>query len=269
LRWEQISAVLCGDENNPMNRIPVLLARERKLPTIHCDHGALNVLLPLRKPACDTYLLKGEMEQDFMGRTSAVASSQMEQGAPGVLSSSRTREASPVTGSIVLFSEQYELTQGRTRILYKEVLPPLCAIARKYGRRVKVKLHPFESPASRRRIVGAVLGAADREIVDMVQGPLTEELLADIWFAVTVESSVSVDCAIQGIPCFLCRWFIAPLVGYGEQFVKYGAARGLESPQEIVRIPEMLRDFGIGPEVQQRLWNPIEAGRLERLLRGS
>jgi len=268
LRNEQISAVLCGDENNPMNRIPVLLARERKLPTVHCDHGALNALLPLRKPACDTYLVKGGMERDFMERTFAGAS-RIEQGAPEAGTSGRSRDTSQEAGSVVLFSEQYELIEGRTRILYDDVLPRLCVIARKHGRRVKVKLHPFESAASRRRIVRSVLRAEDREIVDVVQGALTDELLADIWFAVVVESSVAVDCAIRGIPCFLCSWFIAPLVGYGEQFLRYGAARGLDSPQEIVRIPEMLRDFEISPEVQRRLWKPIEARRLEKLLQGS
>jgi len=246
----------------------VLLARERKLPTVHCDHGALNVLLPLRKPACDTYLVKGGMERDFMERTFAGAS-RIEQGAPEAGTSGRSRDTSQEAGSVVLFSEQYELIEGRTRILYDDVLPRLCVIARKHGRRVKVKLHPFESAASRRRIVRSVLRAEDREIVDVVQGALTDELLADIWFAVVVESSVAVDCAIRGIPCFLCSWFITPLVGYGEQFLRYGAARGLDSPQEIVRIPEMLRDFEISPEVQRRLWKPIEARRLEKLLQGS
>jgi len=153
--------------------------------------------------------------------------------------------------------------------LYEEALPPLCVIAREHGRRVKIKLHPFESAASRRRILTAVLRAAERDVVDVVQGALTEEFMADIWFAVTVESSVSVDCAIRGIPCFLCNWFTTPLVGYGKQFVRYGAARSLESPQEIARIPEMLQDFEITPEVQRRLWNPIEAARLGALLQSS
>lgn len=269
LAREQISAVLCGDENNPMNRIPVLLARERKLPTVHCNHGALNVLLPLRAPACDTYLAMGEMEQDFMERTFSAGSARIEQGAPEVASSSRSPGTAEQSGSIVLFSEQYELTQGRTRIFYEEVLPPLCAIAREHGRRLKVKLHPFESVASRRRIVDAVLQPADREIVDLVKGALTEELLADTWFAVTVESSVSVDCAIRGIPCFLCSWFIAPLVGYGKQFLRYGAARSLESPQDIASIPQLLREFEMTPAVQRKLCNPIEAGRLEKLLQGA
>lgn len=268
LRKERISAVLCGDENNPMNRIPVLLARRARLTTIHCDHGALDGLLALRQPASTRYLVKGEMELDFLRRTTGIRMDQMEQGAPGAVPALR---ASPdrARSSIVFFSEQHELTHGRTPILYQEILPRLCCVARENGRRVKVKLHPFESATSRRKMISAVLPPADRELVDLVQGALTDELLADTWFAVTVESSVSVDCAIRGIPCFLCRWFIQPLVGYGDQFLKYGAARALKTPDDIARIPEMLRGFEVTPEVQRNLWNPVEAGRLETLLQGS
>lgn len=265
---EHIHAVLCGDENNPTNRIPVLLARKRKLPTLHCGHGALDILLPLRAPACDTYLVKGEMERDFMTRTFAIDPSRIEEGAsaePSSGSSRRTTQSGPGE-TIVFFSEQYELTQGRTRILYEELLPKLCALARGHGRRVIVKLHPFESPPSRRRLVDAVLSAEEREVVDLVHGPLSEELLANIWFGVTVESGVSVDCAIRGIPCFLCGWFATPVAGYEKQFVSYGAARRLESPEEILRIPEMLEGFEITPEVRRGLWNPITPARLEELL---
>jgi hypothetical protein len=266
LKTERIQAVLCGDENSPTNRIPVLLARRQGLPTLHCDHGALNALLPLRSPACGKYLVKGEMERDFMMQTFAVDSGRIEVGAPAGASS----PARPVSeGAIVCFSGEYELTQGRSQVLYKEVLPPLCTMARSHGKRLIVKLHPFESPASRGRLLKAVLSAGEREVVDLVYGPLTPELLGNIWFAITVDSSVSVDCAIRGIPCFLCLWFVTPVAGYGEQFVKYGAALGLESPQEIALIPKRLRTFEITPEAQRRLWNPIEAARLDTLLQGS
>jgi hypothetical protein len=266
LKTERICAVLCGDENSPTNRIPVLLAREKKLPTVHCDHGALNALLPLRSPACGTYIVKGEMERDYMARTFRVDGGRIEVGAP-------TGPAGPTRqvdrGAIVFFSEEYELTQGRARILYEEILPPLCAIARCRQKRVIVKLHPFESTSLRQNLLKAVLSAEDGALVDLVHGSLTPELLSNVWFAVAVESSVSVDCAIRGIPCFLCNWFVTPVAGYGEQFVKYGAARALKSPQEIARIPEMLQGFGITPEIQHRLWYPIEAARLESLLRGA
>jgi hypothetical protein len=269
---EPISAVLCGDENNAMNRIPVLLAARRNLPTVHCDHGALNALLPLRARACGTYLVKGEMEGDFMRRTFSIDRSRIREGAPFEPVAAGTgagRTPGGSRGTIVFFSEQYELTLGRARILYEEVLPRLCGLARRHGTRVIVKLHPFESPASRGRMVEEVVPAADRGMVDLVHGPLSEELLASIWFAVTAESSVSVDCAIRGIPCFLCSWFVAPITGYEEQFVRYGAARRMESPEEILRIPEALQDFRITPEVRRGLWNPITPATLEALLQNS
>jgi hypothetical protein len=273
---EQISAVLCGDENNATNRIPVLLASKRDLPTVLCDHGALDVLLPLRAPACDTYVVKGEMERDFMTRTFSIAHSRIALGAPAEYFSHNAEKnadtgAQPgaTIGTIVFFSEQHELTHGRTRILYQEILPHLCAVARRHNTRVVVKLHPFESPADRLKLTAAAIPAADRELVDMVHGPLTPELMRNAWFGVTVESSVAVDCAIRGIPCFLCGWFITPLAGYGEQFVRYGAARRLESPEEIGQIPEMLQDFCITPEVRRGLWNPIAPATLEALLKNS
>ena len=268
LREEQIGAVLCGDENNPMNRIPVLLARQQGLPTVHCDHGALNLLLSLRTPACGHYLAKGEMERDFMSRRMPVDRSRVTVGAPGELFSGRSGARMPSARgkSIVFFSEQHELTLGRTRILYEELLPGLCVIARGHGSRVIVKLHPFESPASRRRMLREVLSAAELELVDLVHGPPTAELFANIWFAVTVESSVAVDCASRSIPCFLCSWFVQPMTGYEQQFIRYGAALRLENPEQIERIPAMLADFKITPEVRAGLWNPIAPETLKALL---
>ena len=262
LEREEIQAVLCGDENNPTNRIPVLLARRKNLRTVHCDHGALDVLLALRAPACDTYLVKGEMERDFLTRTSGVDPARVVKGAPPRPELSGVLVAGPrEKGTIVFFSEQYELTQGRTHILYDEVLPRLCAVARRHGRRVVIKLHPFESRLLRSKFLETVLPLQERQAVELVQGPLTESLLEDSWFAVTVESSVTVDCAIRGIPCYVCRWFITPVAGYGEQFVRYGAAQELATPDDVARIPEMLAGFR-DEQAMQRLWSPITAEKL-------
>ncbi len=269
---EQIGSVLCGDENNATNRIPVLLAAQRRLPTVHCDHGALNVLLPLRSPACDTYLVKGEMERDYMARSaflgpSFLGPSRMVVGAPFSFETPAQPERTPDSRRIVFFSEQLELTFGRTRILYEQLLPRLCELARRHGRRVVVKLHPFESLARRSALLTAVLCAQDRVLVDLAHGPLSEDLLRKTWFALTVESSVSVDCAIRGIPCFLCRWFATPLTGYDQQLVRHGAAQSLETPEDVMRIPEMLEGFVVTPEVRRGLWSPLPPGKLRTLLR--
>ena len=170
-------------------------------------------------------------------------------------------------GKVVFFSEQLELTMGRTRILYEELLPRLCALARTHNTRVVIKLHPFESRNQRREFVDAVVPLAERELVEMIEGPLTEELLGNTWFGLTVESSVAVDCAIRGIACFLCQWFATPVTGYDQQYVRYGAARELASPEDVARIPEMLEGFHIAPEVQRGLWNPIAPGKLKEILR--
>jgi hypothetical protein len=68
---------------------------------------------------------------------------------------------------------------------------------------------------------------------------------------------------------FLCTWFVTPVAGYAKQFVKYGAARALGSPEEIACIPEMLGGFDITPQVQHKMWCPIKAARLESLLQGA
>ena len=267
---ERISGVLCGDENNATNRIPVLLAAQRNLPTVHCDHGALNVLLPLRSPACDTYLVKGAMEREYLARTSSIPASRVVEGAPGLVFAAKPGDATAEgaeKGKIVFFSEQLELTMGRTRILYEELLPRLCALARTHNTRVVIRLHPFESRNQRREFVDAVVPLAERELVEMIEGPLTEELLGNTWFGLTVESSVAVDCAIRGIACFLCQWFATPVTGYDQQYVRYGAARELASPEDVARIPEMLEGFHIAPEVQRGLWNPIAPGKLKEILR--
>ncbi len=260
---ENICAVGCGDENVPTTRVPVLLARRRGIPTFYFEHGALNALLPLRALACDTYVAKGEMEQDYMIQHCAVPASRILVGAPSGRQSGRQGEDG---SSIVFFSEQYELSSGRTQSFYREVLPRLCALARQCGRRVIVKLHPFESPRLRTRIIGNTVSREDRKLIDIVHGPITPELMQRAWCALTLESSVAVECAMNGVPCFLCGWFEISFAGYAKQYIKFGAARRLESPEEIASIPDLLRHYSITPDVQERLWHPISPQTLDEML---
>ena len=74
----------------------------------------------------------------------------------------------------------------RTQEVYRELLPPLCRVARESERGLILKLHPFESLSQRRTIVREVLALKDCEIVTVVDGPLTTELLAQAWCGITV-----------------------------------------------------------------------------------
>ncbi len=260
---ENICAVACGDENAPTTRVPALLARRRGIPTFFFEHGALNALLPLRSLACDTYVAKGEMERDYMIQHCAVPASRIVVGAPA---GKQLRPQGKDGSSIVFFSEQYELSSGRTQIFYREVLPPLCALARTRGRRVIVKLHPFESPRLRTRMIDDAVSHEDRDLIDIVHGPITPELMQQAWCALTLESTVAVECAMSGVPCFLCGWFEISFAGYQKQYVKFGAARRLDSPEEIANIPDLMQHYSITPDVQERLWRPITPQALDEML---
>src|SRR6266478_1681212 len=266
---ERISSVLCGDENNPYTRLPVLLARSRGVRTVNCSHGALDVNLLFRGVCSDTYLAKGEMEKDYMIRQCGVPEERIVLGAPPVeYSLARGRSRAP-GDQVVFFSEPYELYSGSTEKLYREVLPALCAIARLYERKVVLKLHPFESASARSRLVDRILTGDDRQLVEISTATISERLLRRIWFALTVESSVAVECALAGIPCFLCGWFDLGMHCYGRQYEKFGAARVLKSPSAIARIPEMLDLQCPDADFRNRFYQPITQTELDGILQSA
>src|ERR1700686_5447785 len=266
---ERISSVLGGDENNPYTRLPVLLERSRGVRTVNCSHGALDVNLLLRGVCSDTYLAKGEMEKDYMVRQCGMPEERIALGAAPV-EHSLAREKSRAPGDqIVFFSEPYELYSGRTETLYRELLPGLCAIARKYERKVVLKLHPFESVSARSRLVDRILTGDYRQLVEISTAAISEQLLRRIWFALTVESSVAVECGLAGIPCFLCGWFDLDMHCYGRQYEKFGAAQVLKSPSAIPHIPEMLDPQCPGADFRNRFYQPITQMELDGILQSA
>jgi hypothetical protein len=263
---EEIDAVLCADENNPYTRLPVLLAQRRGLHTVYCSHGALDVNVLLRGVCSDIYLAKSEMESDYLAKECAVPRERIFVGAPP---GSYFAAPEGAAGThVVFFSEPYELYFGRTETLYRELLPRLCAIAREYGRKVMVKLHPFESLTARTQLVERVLTDDDHRLVEVTAVALSERLLRKIWFSVTVESSVAVECALAEVPCFLCGWFDIDLYSYGKQYARFGAATILDDPADISRIPDLLKSKRPGAEVCNRLCHPITREDFEAVLQG-
>lgn len=266
---ERISSVLCGDENNPFTRLPVLLAKSSGVRTVSCSHGALDVNVLLRGVCSDTYLAKGEMEKDYMVQQCGVPEERIALGAPPVEHSFARGKSRAPGDQIVFFSEPYELYSGRTETLYRELLPSLCAIARQYERRVVLKLHPFESVSARSWLVDRILTGDDRQLVEISTAAISEQLLRRIWFGLTVESSVAVECALAGIPCFLCGWFDLGTHCYGRQYEKFGAARVLKSPSAILRIPEMLDLQRPGADFRNRFYHPITQMELDGVLQSA
>ena len=273
---EPITTVLSADENNPYTRMPVLLARSRKLRTVFCDHGALNMSFGIRRPVSDTYLMKGEMARDYSVTWCGLPAEKIEVGGPA-----QAHTPSPTSNRggkhaencstrdwIVYYSEIYELSDGRTQTFYAELLPELCKLASRVNRKVIVKLHPFESLRVRKKLVDSVLSAHERSLVAIREGPMTPDLFARAWCSLTVESTVAVESTLHGVPCFLCSWFDASWYDYGKQYAKYSAGYPLDSPQRIREIPQLLEQFHVTEATRQGLQTSITAEQLESVLAG-
>lgn len=268
---EPVKAVLCGDDSNPYTHIPLLLARNRGIPTLTCHHGALDGRQLIKRNYSDVILAKGKMEKDYLLRVCRLPPAEVEVGAPATPPT--VRIASKTTGSgpppfIVLFSEAYELSSGRAEEFYRDLLPPLAELAQNTHRKLIVKLHPFESRRERQRLVTKILSAEQQRVTTVVSGPLSEDLLQKTWFGITILSTVAVECAMRGIPCFLCGWLEYWPYGYIEQFSRFGVGHVLKSAAEISSIPEIVEHYSVNPELVRDLWQPIDPARLRELLSG-
>lgn len=237
---EPVDGVLSCDDVNPYTHIPGLLAKCRQIPWVSAHHGAFDGHHLVKQSQADVLLAKGEMEQDYLVRACRVPEDRVKVGAPSLNTQNGCRK---YQSSIVFFSEDYEASGARTEEFYLEVLPPLLKLAERHGKKLIVKLHPAESLRDRRRILKKVLSRRERRMVRMIDGPLTKELMEEIWFGCTVVSTTALDCAMQSIPVFLFGWLENWPFGYLKQFAAYGVGIKLSRPDEIAQIPWLLETF--------------------------
>lgn len=266
---EPIVAVLSGDENNEVTRLPIVLAKARGLRTVSCNHGALNMTLAIRRQCSELHLVSGEMERDYMVEWCGVSANRVVVGAPQDESRLTSKAKKAGCDWIVFFSSPYENSSARTQAIYSEMLPELCVLASQVNRKVVVKLHPFESLRTRRAMIDKVVPGVNREVIELRQGPMSGDLLERAWFTITVNSSVAVESTMNGVPCFLCSWFDGDWHDYGKQLAKYSAGYALRSPQEIQQIPALLDQIKITDATRRALHSPISPAPLDSILFGS
>jgi hypothetical protein len=263
---EPVCGVFCGDDSNLYTRVPVLLAANRNIPTVNFHHGAFDGRYLLKDFPCDVYLAKTEAERDYLVRICRLPEDRIAIGAPPttaqVLSESKRHGEGT---SVIFFSEPYEVYGMRGEEVYRELLPALCRVARENGRDVIVKLHPFESRKHRCRLIREILGTADRQVVRVLSGPLTDELLSKTWFGITVESTTVVDCLRHGIPCFLCGWYKVIPCGYLDQYERFGIGERLANVSEVASIPSRVTNTR-RPDPRSALPCQVEPAKLHMWL---
>jgi hypothetical protein len=272
LESEPVIGVLCGDDSNRYTRLPVLLAAKRKIPTVDFHHGAFDGRYLFKSLPCDVYLAKNEMERDYLLRVCGLPAERIAIGAPapGFVRRANTSKPQQRT-SAIFFSEPYEVAGMRAEEVYRELLPPLCRMVREQGRDLIIKLHPFESRAQRCKLVREILSpkilnAENRALVTVIEGPLTEELMSQAWFGITVESTSVVDCVQNGIRCFLCGWLTLFPYEYVEQYVRFGVGEILEHTEQIAEIPRWLTDEKMNPLTRSTLATGVDPAKLQEWL---
>ena len=265
LETRRVVGCLSADDSNPYTRLPLLLAEQRGIPAVACHHGALDCNMAFKNLRFSNYLAKGEMERDYLERICGVDVDRIRIGAP-----SSPRESASVWSErapwITFFSEPYETISSRVDAIYREVLPRLCVAARKSGKTVVLKLHPFESARQRRSLVKSILNEDDRKLVSVTDAPLSREIFQKTWCAVTVESTVAFECALVGVPVFLCGWLRHAYSGYAPQYVRFGVGRMLESPDDLLRIPDTFPAAMPGSRAASRLLQAISPEALAEVL---
>jgi hypothetical protein len=266
LSQENIVTVMCGDDSNPYTRLPVLLARQQGIPTLDFHHGAMDGRFLMKNLSSDLYLAKGEMERDYLVRICGLPGERVVVAGPsrpqsGSAHGLRQDESS----QIVFFSESYESGGRRTEDIYRELLPPLCRIARECSRKLVVKLHPFESRPQRAPLIAKVLPQEDADRLEVVEGPFTPQLVEKAWFAVTVESTTVLDCSLLGVPCFVCEWLSSSPYGYARQFARFGVGRILKSSEQMNDLPRMMLEPQV-PVSGDSLLRPMDPEWLRRII---
>jgi hypothetical protein len=267
LDQEPVTGVLCGDDLNYYTRLPLILAQRNGLNAVYCSHGALDGGFLFKMPLADSYLVKGEMETDYLQRARPIDPERIQIGAPGT--NSLLGAVATHKDALVFFSQPYEVTGGRADEIYRELLPRLCSAAQDSGRRVIIKLHPFESRQARRALVSSILAKDACNQVDIATGGPPEEVMSRAWCGVTVDSSVAVECALRKIPFFLCGWLDFTGMGYLQQFVRFGVGRVLGTPDSVADIPKMVAEYRSDPAVLEQLWHEADSARLDEIMFGT
>jgi hypothetical protein len=264
LQSELVAAVLCGDDLNYATRLPLFLAQKAGLNAVYCSHGALDSGFFFKKPYADSFLVKGDMERDYLERAAAIGRDRIIVGAP---TSGTPVSHWPRSGeAIVFFSQPYEVIGGRPDAIYRQIIPGLYSVATANKRKLIIKLHPFESKWQRQALLKSVLADADQHKVEVIGGVPPEQVMSRAWCGVTINSSVAVECAMHDIPFFLCGWLDFTADGYLEQFARYGVAEVLQSPEDIHRIPQMVADYRADPVRRQKIWQAADPNQLDAIL---
>lgn len=267
---QPIRACLSADDNNPYTRIPLILAKRRGLATVACHHGAFDYRVALKETDADIYLAKSMMEWDYLVHQCGMTPERIAVGGPMKVHPSASVTTGPRSDRswLVMFTEPYGAQGWRAEEVYRELLPPLLRLARVAGAKLVFKLHPFEDKKGQWRLLKRVLPAAETREIEVVEGIFTEQMWQNTRIALTVQSTMALDCVTRGVPVFLCAWLRTLETGFVEQFSRFGIGEVLNSPGELAEVPLLLKSFASAPLAKDAIWKAMDPRELHDALSG-
>ncbi|HEX4487996.1 MAG TPA: hypothetical protein VH088_17090 [Terriglobales bacterium] len=253
---------LSADDTNAYSRIPLVLAEGRGMPSVACHHGALDFRMAIKTRYGSAFLAKSEMERDYLENVCKVPDETIALGAPHT----PHFEASAPSGRswLAFFTEPYQADRWRMEEVYADLLPKLLDLSRSGGMRLVLKLHPFESVKEHRNLHARLLSPSQRGELDILDGQLAAKTWSKIKIALTVQSSVALECTQRGVPVFLCTWLRARYGGYAEQFARFGAGQIVEQSSDLAFIPGRLAGYKVSSP--EKLGSAINPKDLQNLL---
>jgi len=261
---QAIGACLCADDSNPYSRLPLIIAKLRGLPALACHHGALDSRMAIKKSHADFYIAKSKMERDYLVRVCRVSKDAIVTG--GLDSHKETHRTESNPDWLVFFTEPYHAAGWRTQEIYRDLLPKLASLAQRCRLELAFKLHPFESISGHRKLLRQFLGHKAAAKIRVLAGPISAELWERCACALTVQSTVALECSSRGIPIFLCGWLADRSCGYGEQFERFGSGRVLRSPVEFEQVTDSIKSCSFA---QIPDYEPLNPKTLRSLLNGT
>jgi hypothetical protein len=193
--------VIVGDEFSFVDRAALHLGKVRGIPTASRQHGVLDSHYLRDSILADVHLAWDEATVAWLEVHGAIPPGQTVR-----VAGRGAAEPGPPAGrgnDVVLFLQPLELVGVPMADWLSETLPPLLRAARSSGGRLRAKLHPLQS----RSALAALLPADFAGQVDLVTDISAREILQTARAAVTLDSSVAVDCRDFGVPCFSTAWY--------------------------------------------------------------
>jgi hypothetical protein len=223
--------------------------------------------MAVKVPHADTYIAKGEMERDYLLQSCGVSAHTVMLGGQGLPTGQGPVKGLTQTRAnwLVFFTEPYEAAGWRSDEVYSNLLPKLWSLAQNNGMKLVFKLHPFESVKGHRRMLRKYLPQQESEIL-VIAGAPSEQLWSNTRCALTVQSTVALQCASLGIPVFLCHWLRDLTTGYAEQFAKFGVGHILESAEELSKIPRLLEEKARTVQLRPAVWDAMDPRKLRDVL---